>query len=70
MSTRDCDAQRRQQHHHHVGPVNTDGTITTNRPVIIFKDSVNSTCKLIDMTILSDKKHRTEGNRKKKQAKT
>ena len=31
-------------------PVNTDRTITANRPDIIVKDSVNSTCKLIDMT--------------------
>ena len=29
--------------------VNTDRTITANRPDIIVKDSVNSTCKLIDM---------------------
>lgn len=29
-------------------PVNTDRTITANRPDIIVKDSVNSTCKLID----------------------
>ena len=28
-------------------PVNTDRTITANRPDIIIKDSVNSTCKLI-----------------------
>ena len=27
-------------------PVNTDRTITANRPDIIVKDSVNSTCKL------------------------
>ena len=36
-------------------PVNTDRTITANRPDIIVKDSVNSTCKLIDMTIPSDR---------------
>ena len=35
--------------------VNTDRTITANRPDIIIKDSVNSTCKLIDMSILSDR---------------
>ena len=35
-------------------PVNTDRTITANRPDIIIKDSVNSTCKLIDMSIPSD----------------
>ena len=36
-------------------PVNTDRTIATNRPDIIVKDSVNSTCKLIDMTIPLDR---------------
>ena len=36
-------------------PVNTDRTITTNRPDIIVKYSVNSTCKLIDMTVPSDR---------------
>ena len=36
-------------------PVNTDRTITANRPDIIIKDSVNSTCKLIDMSITSDR---------------
>ena len=36
-------------------PVNTDRTITANRPDIIVKDSVNSTRKLIDMTVLSDR---------------
>ena len=33
-------------------PVNTDRTITANRP---DKDSVNFTCKLIDMTVPSDR---------------
>ena len=37
-------------------PVNTDRTITANRPNIIVKDSVNSTCKLIDITVPSDRK--------------
>ena len=37
-------------------PVNTDRTITANRPDIIVKDSVNSTCKLIDMTVPLDRK--------------
>ena len=32
-------------------PVNTDRTITANRPDIIIKDAVNSTYKLIDMSI-------------------
>ena len=36
-------------------PVNTDRTITANRPDIIIKDSVNSTCKLIDMSFPSDR---------------
>ena len=36
-------------------PVNTDRTITANRPDILIKDSVNSTCKLIDMTVPSDR---------------
>ena len=35
--------------------VNNDRTITANRPDIIVKDSVNSTCKLIDMTVPSDR---------------
>ena len=36
-------------------PVNTDRTITANRLDIIIKDSVNSTCKLIYMSIPSDR---------------
>ena len=36
-------------------PVNTDRTITVNGPDIIVKDSVNSTCKLIDMTVPTDR---------------
>ena len=36
-------------------PVNSDRTITANRPDILIKDSVNSTCKLIDMTVPSDR---------------
>ena len=36
-------------------PVNTDRTITANRPDIFVKDSVNSTCKLIDMNVPSDR---------------
>ena len=36
-------------------PVNTDRTITANRPEIVIKDSVNSTSKLIDMTLPSDR---------------
>ena len=35
--------------------VNTDRTITANRPDIIVKVSVNFTCKLIDMTVPSDR---------------
>ena len=36
-------------------PVNTDRNITANRPDAIVKDSVNFTCKLIDMTVPSDR---------------
>ena len=36
-------------------PVSSDRTITANRSDIIVKDSVNSTCKLIDMTVPSDR---------------
>ena len=36
-------------------PVNTDRTVTANRPDIVVKYSVNSTCKLIDMTVPSYK---------------
>ena len=35
--------------------VNTNRTITANRSDIIVKDSVNSTCKLIDMTVPSER---------------
>ena len=35
-------------------PISNDRTITGNRPDIIVKESVNSTCKMIDMTIASD----------------
>ena len=46
-------------------PVNIDRTITANRPVIIVKDSVNSTCKLIDMTVSSDRNTALKGIEKK-----
>ena len=36
-------------------PVNTDRTVTANRPDVIVKDSVNSTCKLIDITVPLDR---------------
>ena len=36
-------------------PVNTERTITANRPDIVVQDSVNSTCKLIDITVPSDR---------------
>ena len=36
-------------------PANIDRTITVNRPDIIVKELVNSTCKPIDMTIPSDR---------------
>ena len=47
-------------------PVNTDRTITANRPDIIIKDSVNSTCKLIDVNSIRQK-YRPERNGQKKQ---
>ena len=43
-------------------PVNTDRIIIANKPDIIIKDSANSSCKLIDMTVPSNRKHCTEGN--------
>ena len=36
-------------------PVSTDRNITVNRPDIIVKDSVNSTCKLIDVYSIRQK---------------
>ena len=36
-------------------PVNTDRTITANRPEIVIKDSMNSTSKPIDMAVPSDR---------------
>ena len=48
-------------------PVTTDRTITANRPDIIIKDSVNSTCKLIDMSIPSDRNIALKEIEKKKQ---
>ena len=47
-------------------PVNTDKTITANRPDIIIKGSVNSTCKLIDMSIPSDRNTALKEIEKKK----
>ena len=47
-------------------PVNTNRTITANRPDIIVKDSVNSTCKLIDMTVPSDRNIALKETEKKK----
>ena len=47
-------------------PVNTDRTITANRPDIIVKDSVYSTCKLIDMTYPSDRNIALKETEKKK----
>jgi len=35
--------------------VQTDRHISANRPDIIIKDKMNSTCKLIDMTVPCDK---------------
>ena len=45
--------------------VYTDRTITANRPDIMIKDSVNSTCKLIDMSIPSDRNIALKGIEKK-----
>ena len=36
-------------------PINTDRIITANRPDINVKDSMNCTCKLIDITVTSDR---------------
>ena len=36
-------------------PVNTDWTITANIPDIVLRDPVNSICKLIDMTVPSER---------------
>ena len=47
-------------------PVNTDRTITANRPDTIVKDSVNFTCKLIDMTVPSDRNIALKETEKKK----
>ena len=41
----------------------TDRTITANRPDIFVRDSVNSTCKLIDDYSIRQK-HHTRRNRK------
>ena len=49
-------------------PVNTDRAITGNRPDIIIKDSVNFNCKLIDMSIPSDRNIALKEIEKKKQA--
>ncbi|CAH3140145.1 unnamed protein product [Porites evermanni] len=51
-------------------PVNTDRTITAHRPDIIVKDSVNSTCKLIDMTVPSDRNIALKETEKKASTKT
>ena len=49
-------------------PVNNDRTITANRPDII-KDSVNSICKLIDMSIQTDRNIALKGIEKKSEYK-
>ena len=51
-------------------PVNTDRTITSNRPDILIIDSVNSTCKLIDMTVPSDRNIALKEMAKKASTKT
>ena len=45
--------------------VHTDGHIGANRPDIIIKEKVNSTCKLIDMSIPCDKNVSTKEMEKK-----
>ena len=50
--------------------LNTDRIITANRPDIIVKDSVNSTCKLIDMTVPSDRNIALKETEKKASTKT
>ena len=49
-------------------PVNTDRTITANRPDIIV--SVDSTCKLIDMTVPADRNIALKEIERKKSSKT
>ena len=49
--------------------VNTDRHIGANRPDIIIKDKVNSTCKLIDMTVPCDKNVSTKEMEKKSKCK-
>ena len=51
-------------------PVNTDRTITANRPDTIVKDSVNFTCKLIDMTVPADRNIALKETEKKASTKT
>jgi len=51
-------------------PVNTDRTIAANRPDISIKDSVNSTCKLINMSIPSDRNISLKEIEKKTSTKT
>ena len=51
-------------------PVNTDRTKTANRPDILIKDLVNSTCKLIDMTVPSDRNIALKEMAKKASTKT
>ena len=50
--------------------VNTNRTITANRSDIIVKDSVNSTCKLIDMTVPSERNIALKETEKKASTKT
>ena len=50
--------------------VNTNRTITANRPDIIVKDSVNSACKLIDMTVPSERNIALKETGKKASTKT
>ena len=46
--------------------VNSDRTITAKKTDIIVKDSVNSTCKMIDITVPSDRNIALKETEKKK----
>ena len=51
-------------------PVNTDRIITANRPDINVKDSMNCTCKLIDITVTSDRNIALKEMKRKASTKT
>ena len=51
-------------------PINTDIIITANRPDINVKDSMNSTSKLIDITVTSDRNIALKEMKRKASTKT